>query len=123
MLKDTSNNVNENDVVTIKLVTGDELIGKLVTKGNNSVTISKPLSVVLQMVQQQHNGRLVEVPNVSFMPYMFSVDEETKYSISLDKIVVMCKSAQVAAQQYIKSTSSIVPSTTMPDSNGIIRRV
>lgn len=94
-------NVAPNDVVTLRLVTGEEIIAKLLEETASSIVISKPVVVQMQMVSAQQAG-------IGFLPFMVSVDEDTKFTLPVDKLVVRpVKSRKDIQAQYIKMTTGL----------------
>lgn len=85
----------EGDVVSIKLSSGEELIGSLVSESDNSITISKP-----RMLVAGEKGMM-------FAPYMFTVDPDIKYTLRLNNIICICKSEETVAKAYNTQTSGI----------------
>jgi hypothetical protein len=59
--------VGVNDVISLKLVTGEELIGKITAMDDNSITLSKLLIVQMQMVSANQAG-------IAFAPFMATAD-------------------------------------------------
>jgi len=87
----------ENDVVSIKLSSGEELVGKLIEEGPEVVTISKPL-----MLAQTAKG-------MGLAPYMFTVDpEKAQLRFNHTNIITMTKTMETMAKQYIESTTGLV---------------
>lgn len=85
-----------NDVVSIKLSSGEELVGKLVDESGDTVTLSKPL--MLSMTQK----------GMGLAPYMFTVDPESKISFNQKNIITLAKTMETMAKQYIQSTTGLV---------------
>jgi len=85
-----------NDVVSIKLSSGEELVGKLVEEGPEVVTIAKPL--MLSMTQK----------GMGLAPYMFTVNPETTIKFNDKNIITIVKTMETMAKQYIQSTTGLV---------------
>ena len=86
-----------NDVVSIKLSSGEELVGKLIEEGPEVVTIAKPL-----MLAQTAKG-------MGLAPYMFTVDpEKAQLRFNHTNIITMTKTMETMAKQYIQSTTGLV---------------
>lgn len=86
--------IKENDVITIKLMSGEELMCRLVEERDTYYKVSKPL-----VVGMTNNGP-------ALMPYLFTVSPDNDVKIS--KPVVVCElSDDEFAKQYIKSTTNI----------------
>jgi len=88
-----------NDVVTIKLITGEEIITKLVSVDDSFYKVSKPL--VLSISQQ----------GPAMTPLLLTADIEGEISFPKNVVIVMAKTEKTTANQYIKGTSGIQPAT------------
>ena len=85
----------QNDTITIRTVAGDEVVARFVEEDNNSVTVTKPLAV---MVSQQGLG---------LGPWTFTVDPQTQISINKNTLVFVHKTEAEMAKQYVSSTSGL----------------
>jgi hypothetical protein len=88
-----------NEVVTMKLVTGEEIISRLVVSEGLSYKVSKPL--VLSMTP---NG-------VGMTPFLFTADIDGEIDIPSSAVVAITKTEQNTAGQYLKGTTGIQPAT------------
>ena len=84
------------DTVSIKLTSGEELIGRLDEESTDTFVLSKPLMVV---AGQQGLG---------LAPFMFTVNPDAKFKIKSTSIVCVIKTADDMAKQYIQSTTGII---------------
>lgn len=89
-----------NDVVTIKLVTGEEIVTRLGEPESTSFTISRPL--VFTVNPQSGQAMLI--------PWLMSVEAKDPTPIVLYKtsIVSMTKPVKQIADHYTQATSGIV---------------
>lgn len=87
--------VTEGEVVTIKLTSGEELIGKLVEEGPMHYKISKPM--VLTAGQQ----------GLGMAPYLFTVNPDKDIRISKSNITVCEATDKQFADSYISGTTGI----------------
>jgi len=85
-----------NDVVSIKLSSGEEIVGKLIEEGPEVVTLAKPL--MLSMTQK----------GMGLAPYMFTVNPETTIKFNDKNIITIVKTMETMAKQYIQSTTGLV---------------
>jgi len=76
----------------VKLTTGEELIGDLVTNGN-SYEIKKPCA--LQMMVSRADG----TPSMSIIPYAFYVENHT-INVSADFVIWLAKPTDEVYNQY-----------------------
>jgi hypothetical protein len=86
-----------NDVVSLKLSSGEEIVGKLIEETSDTVTIAKPL-----MLAQTQQG-------MGLAPYMFTVDpEKAQLKFNERNIITVSKTMETMAKQYIQSTTGLV---------------
>jgi hypothetical protein len=90
---------DENDVITLKLVSGEEIIGKLVTENTTEVTLEKPL--MLAMSQK----------GIGMAPVLMTVNPDTKLKFTRSCIIIMAHSDDEIAKQYTYQTTGIQPVT------------
>ncbi len=87
--------VTEGEVITIKLTSGEEIIGKLVEDGPMFIRMSKPLVV----------GMSPQGP--ALMPYLFTVSPDKDIKLHKSSIVVTEATEKTFADQYIQNTTGI----------------
>jgi hypothetical protein len=83
------------DIITIKLMSGDEVIGRVLEDTTMHLTISRPLSMV--MVNDPRN---VSTAMIAFAPFILGADSETPVPIRWDSVVAAVKASAEAARQY-----------------------
>jgi hypothetical protein len=84
------------DVVTIKILGGDEVVGRLTAIDNGTFTINKPHAV---MMGQQGFG---------LAPYVLTAGPEFKINLKDEHVVCVVKTFEAVAKEYIKQTSGIM---------------
>lgn len=90
-----------NDVVSIRLTTGEEILAKIVEETAFSITISKPVLVQIQMISEKQAG-------IGFAPLMVTVDEGAQLTIPMSSILIRpVKSRSDISAQYIKMTTGL----------------
>lgn len=82
------------DIVCCKLVSGEEIIGRLDNENKDSVEINKPLAATLSS-----NG-------IGMIPWLFLGGKDT-VTIKNSHILAMVECKKDAADQYIDSTTGI----------------
>jgi len=89
-----------NDVVTIKLVSGEELIAKLTEINTDSFTVTRPLVFTIN----PQNGQAM------IIPWLMSVEpkEPTPMTINKSATIVVTKTVKQIADNYTQATSGIV---------------
>jgi len=83
------------DIVTIKLTSGEELVAKLVEETDTFIKMSRPL--VLTASQK----------GVAMVPYLFTVDPDSTIKINRSTVTVFEITDEDAAKQYIHGTTGI----------------
>lgn len=86
--------LSKGDVVSIKLINGDEIIARFEEEDQSQVTVTKPLALTLG------GGGL------GMMPWLFLGDKET-ISLRRDHMFVISPSKKDAAAQYLEGTTGI----------------
>lgn len=85
------------DIVSLKLTSNDEVIGKLVSDDNGTIVLNKP--VVLAMAQS----------GPTMVPYMLTAEPTVHEFTFKEQHVVHCvPTAKTLASQYIQGTTGIV---------------
>ena len=85
------------DIVSLKLIGGDEVIGKMISDTNGNVILDKP--VVLAMGQ---NGP-------TMVPYMLTADPGVyEFTFKEQHIVHQVPTAKSLGSQYVQGTTGIV---------------
>jgi hypothetical protein len=82
------------DVVSLKLINGDEIIARLDADDHNGITVTKPLAIT------------VGPQGLGMMPWIFLGNKET-VTIKREHIFVMVPSKKDAADQYMQGTTGI----------------
>lgn len=102
MLIDSQSNPTINDIVTVKLVSGEEIVGKLLEQSHDAITLAKPVLVALQPVNAKQMG-------LSFMPVLGSVEPDTTLQIPKTALALRAvKTSPSVKASYIQMTSSII---------------
>jgi hypothetical protein len=89
------------DVISVKLIHGEEILAKLVEINGDDYVIERP--VILALVPTG-NGQA----SVNFAPFSMGIDDDTKLTINHSRMLFRPVAARKdAAAQYIKSTTGI----------------
>ena len=86
--------ITSGEVVSLKLINGDEIIARYDSETNDEVTITKPLAV--------HIGP----QGLGMMPWIFLGQKET-VNVKKNHVFVMIPSKKEAADQYMQGTTGI----------------
>jgi len=87
----------EGDIVTVKLTSGEEIIGKYVSGTDDQIVLEKVL--MLAMSQK----------GVGMAPYLITVNPDNKLRFNKSLIVVVAETDKEIANQYIYQTTGIQP--------------
>lgn len=83
------------EVISMKLITGEEIIGKMVEENAHGVKVSKPM--VLSAGPQ----------GIGMIPYMFTVSPEKDVTVNYTAIVSQSATDKQFADAYIQNTTGI----------------
>lgn len=94
----TDKQIKEGDIISLKLTTGEEVIGRLVTPFgvDLSATLAKPMAF---MMGPQGLG---------LVPFVFSANTDDNITISGAFIIAKAKTAEQVAKQYMQQTSNLL---------------
>ena len=88
--------VSINEVVTIKLTSGEELIATLVEERDQFIKVAKP-----RVLAQGQNG-------IGMVPYLFTVDPDRSVKLTRATIVVLEPTDKESAAQYTTATTGLI---------------
>ena len=95
----------KDDVVVIKTVSGDEVIGRFVEKKTDgSLVIRMPLVMNLVMGPNGQGG-------VAMIPFMVGIDEKASLPFAPQHVITSAKASQAASAGYIQQTTGIAVPT------------
>jgi len=83
------------DVISVRLSSGEEIVGKLVTDETSTMKLKQPL-----MAMMSEKG-------LAMIPFMLTVDPEKDLTVSKNQIVITAKSHKEVADHYLQSTTGI----------------
>lgn len=91
--------ITKDSIVSFRLLSGEEIVGKLVSDDGASVVISKPINVVLQPSPQGIA--------MAFMPYMSSIDDGNITFKHTHIVTGLIQSRDDVRDSYIRATTGI----------------
>lgn len=94
MLIDVSKNFSAGDVVSIKLINGDEIIAKFEKEDAETVTVNRPLALTM-------NGQ-----GLGMIPWVF-LGKDGAITIAKRNTFFVVESKGEAAKQYLEGTTGI----------------
>jgi len=103
MLK--SNTLAIQDVAALKLMSGEELIGKVVSLDEKEIVISNPAILVMQRQQNPQTGE-VEA-GMAWGPFMMALDDEANLTVSMAGVVSKFKARKEISDAYNVNNSSL----------------
>ena len=83
------------EVITLKLVTSEELVGKLVEETSEHYVIERPLTLVMS------------AQGLGLQPWLFTVDANKPAKINKDKVLVVASTLKEMADNYLSGTTGI----------------
>lgn len=87
------------DIVSFKLITGDEIVAKIVDSGPNGYEIAKPCTV---MPSPQGMGLIQS---------LFTADADAGVTLQKEHVIMHAPSIDAMQKHYIKTTTGIEPIT------------
>lgn len=84
------------DVISLKLIGGEEVIGRLVEQTNLLITLAKPRTFMMG------------AQGLGLVPYVFSAPDDVKVGIQTFAVVVQTKTDANVAKQYTQQTSNLI---------------
>ena len=100
----------DGDIIAIKLVSGNEIIAKLVEE-------SERVIIVLKQVELG----MAATGGVGFGPFMIGAPDDVEMIFDLSMVVTFVKARKEIKDAYIKSTSGIVPAGAGSIPDGLIK--
>lgn len=103
--------IKPQDIVSIKFSNGDEIIAKVVDTEGPSITVTKPLAMML--TRDPRSGQ----PGIQMAPFwILGADIESRFPILKSHITCMVKSSADAVKGYTANTTGLA----MPPGSGLI---
>lgn len=87
--------ISAGSVVTLKLVSGEEIIAKYVEESSDSIKISKPMSLSMSP------------KGLGMMPFAFTVGGDKDISVFKTAVIMISVTDRQFADQFIQSTTGI----------------
>lgn len=84
-----------NEVYSFKLVSGEELVAKVISIGEGTIELAEPLSVA-----PNHQG-------MGLIPSMFTAEKDRNVTLNTNSITMCCDTADNLRIKYIEATTGI----------------
>ena len=91
------NNYEKGTIISFKLVTGDEIVAKLLEETSTDYVISKPMTV---LPSQQ---------GMALIQSLYTGDLDSSISLSKQQVIFQTKSVTEIKNYYIQTTTGIQP--------------
>lgn len=88
---------SEGDVVTLKLVTGEEVLGRYVSEDMAGITLSKPLTIAMT------------AKGPAMAPILMTVNPDVNLTFTRQSVILIAPCYKEIADQYIYQTTGIQP--------------
>lgn len=88
--------MNTNDIISLKLTTGEEALGRFAQETDDTITLKKPMSFV------------AGPQGLGLGPFMFSLSKNADATINKSTVISIVKTDDLIAKEYIKQTSGLV---------------
>lgn len=97
--------LKEHDILAGKLITGEEIVAKVVKIDDHFVQITKPLMITLMASPTSSQAAVAPVP------WVLAVPDDAVLKISLERFIFMTKARQEITSIYTKATTGLeIPS-------------
>ena len=83
------------DVISVRLSSGEEIVGKLLTDETSTMKLKQPL-----MAMMSEKG-------LAMIPLMLTVNPEADLIVNKNQIIITAKSHKEVADHYLESTTGI----------------
>jgi hypothetical protein len=84
------------DIISLKLVSGEELVAKFVEESDQTIKVWNPL--ILSMIQGGQFG---------LAPYMMTVEPRANFTLKTTSVVCISKTVEDTANSFVEATSGI----------------
>ena len=90
-------NPEKGTIIAVKLITGEEIVGKLERLNATEIVVAKPIAIGLSP------------QGVGFAPFMVSASDDVSLTFRLEHVVTYAQARDEIKNAYIQSTSNITP--------------
>lgn len=95
------NKLKEHDVMVGKLITGEEIIAKVVKIDDHNVQITKPLMITLI------SGPGMSQPAVAPVPWVLGVPDDATLTIARERFLFLTKARHEIVSSYTRATTGL----------------
>ena len=90
-------NFKINEVQTIKISNGDELVAKIGSSDENTITVFNPLTVIPSQA------------GIQLLPSLFTADLDCTVTINISNIIMVADARDQVRDSYLEATTGIKP--------------
>ena len=108
--------LKKNDVFVGKLISGEEIVGKVVDISETKIKINKPMCLSLSMVETNNINHPVVMPT----PWSLGIDEDDIVEINKSSFIFLTRARKEVASMYLKLTSNLIIPTGNNIDNNIV---
>ena len=87
---------SQGDVVSVKIIGGEEVIARYESENDKELVVSKPLAITFN------------AQGLGMIPWIFLADDKQDIKIKQSSIVTICKPKGDAGKQYMESTTGLL---------------
>jgi hypothetical protein len=88
--------IKNGDTVTLKLISGEEVVGRLSDITESYFTLSKPMTFIMGP------------QGLGMVPYMFSAPQDANIKIKESAVTAIAKTDEPVSKQYVAQTSNLI---------------
>lgn len=102
------NTIEVNDIVTIKLITQEEIVAKVVAMDSEKIIVTKP--VMLNLGMDERTGK----PGIQMLPFfLLGAESDARIPLKQSHMITMVQANKDLKSSYMQSTSSLaIPGST-----------
>lgn len=89
------------NIVTLLMVNGEEIIGRLKQEDASTITIEKPVRIALSP------------KGVGFAPLCVSIDDASEFTFKLDHVLVKASTRKEITDPYVQATTGLQLATSL----------
>ena len=89
----------EGDIVSFKLINGDEVVARIIDSSTNGFEVSKPCTV------------MPSAQGMGLIQSLFTADSDVNVTLLRDHVIMHAPSIDAMQKHYIKTTTGIEPVT------------
>lgn len=89
------------NIVTLLMVNGEEIVGRLKQEDSTSITIEKPVKIALSP------------KGIGFAPLCFSIDDASEFTFKSEHVMVKAPTRKEITDPYVQATTGLQLATSL----------